>query len=413
MKLTEKQLEQIRAQIKRVKEFGNPFYTKRFANVNPEDIKTQEDFENLVPFVTKQELRDAYPLGLATVPEEEIVRIHSSSGTTGAPVVIPYTKKDVEDWAIMFARCYELAGITNKDRIQITPGYGLWTAGIGFQAGCERLGAMAVPMGPGNTEKQLQMMQDLKSTVICATSSYALLLAEQVEARGLKDKIHLKKGVIGSERWGEKMRNRIQSILGIELYDIYGLTECYGPGIGINAVGDDAISIFDDYVYIEILDPQTGKPVPEGQIGEITLTTLVKEGAPLFRFRTHDLAAFVTTPNPTGLKYPRITQILGRSDDMVKVKGNIIFPSTIEDVIKGVSGTSSEYRALIEHVDGKDKMTLSVEVEGGTDRTEVALAIAYNFKQKYNMTPEVKVVGIGELPRSEKKTKRIEDKRFD
>ena len=413
MKLTETQLEQIRAQIKRVKDFGNPFYTKRFANVNPEDIKTQEDFENLVPFVTKQELRDAYPLGLATVPEEEIVRIHSSSGTTGAPVVIPYTKKDVEDWAIMFARCYELAGITNKDRIQITPGYGLWTAGIGFQAGCERLGAMAVPMGPGNTEKQLQMMQDLKSTVICATSSYALLLAEQVEARGLKDKICLKKGVIGSERWGEKMHNRIQGILGIELYDIYGLTECYGPGIGINAVGENAISIFDDYVYIEILDPQTGKPVPEGEIGEITLTTLVKEGAPLFRFRTHDLAAFVKEPSPSGLKYPRITQILGRSDDMVKVKGNIIFPSTIEDVIKTVPGTSSEYRAVIEHVEGKDKMTVFVEVEGGTDRTEVALAIAYNFKQKYNMTPEVKVVGIGELPRSEKKTKRIEDKRFD
>ena len=239
MKLTETQLEQIRAQIKRVKEFGNPFYTKRFANVNPEDIKTQEDFENLVPFCSKQDLRDAYPLGLASVPEEEIVRIHSSSGTTGSPVIIPYTKKDVEDWAIMFARCYEMAGITNKDRIQITPGYGLWTAGIGFQAGCERLGAMAIPMGPGNTEKQLQMMQDLKSTVICATSSYALLLAEQVEARGLKDKIHLKKGVIGSERWGEKMRNRIKDILGIELFDIYGLTECYGPGIGINCPGEE------------------------------------------------------------------------------------------------------------------------------------------------------------------------------
>ncbi|MCR4578799.1 MAG: phenylacetate--CoA ligase [Treponema sp.] len=413
MKMTEKQLEQIRAQIKRVKEFGNPFYTERFKNVNPDDIKTQEDFENLVPFVTKQELRDAYPLGLATVPEEEIVRIHSSSGTTGAPVVIPYTKKDVEDWAIMFARCYELAGITNKDRLQITPGYGLWTAGIGFQAGCERLGAMAVPMGPGNTEKQLQMMQDLKSTVICATSSYALLLAEEVEKRGLKDKICLKKGIIGSERWGEKMRNRIKDILGIELYDIYGLTECYGPGIGINVPGDDAINIFDDYVYIEILDPLTGKPVKEGEIGEITLTTLVKEGAPLFRFRTHDLAAFVTTENKTGYNYPRITQILGRSDDMVKVKGNIIFPSTIEDVIKTVPGTSSEYRAVIEHVDGKDKMTLFVEVEGGTDRTEVALAIAYNFKQKYNMTPEVKVVGEGELPRSEKKTKRIDDRRFE
>ena len=412
MKLTEKQLEQIRAQIKRVKEFGNPFYTERFKNVNPEDIKTQEDFENLVPFVSKQDLRDAYPLGLATVPEEEIVRIHSSSGTTGAPVVIPYTKKDVDDWATMFARCYEIAGITNKDRMQITPGYGLWTAGIGFQAGCEKLGAMAVPMGPGNTEKQLQMMQDLKSTVICATSSYALLLAEQVESRGLKDKICLKKGIIGSERWGEKMRNRIQSILGIELFDIYGLTECYGPGIGINESGDDSIYIFDDYVYVEILDPLTGKPVPEGEIGEITLTTLVKEGAPLFRFRTHDLAAFVPGKGKN-YPYPRITQILGRSDDMVKVKGNIIFPSTIEDVIKTVPGTSSEYRAVIEHADGKDKMTLFVEVEGGTDRTEVALSIAYNFKQKYNMTPEVKVVGIGELPRSEKKTKRIEDKRFD
>ena len=412
MKLTDKQLEQIRSQIKRVKDFGNPFYTERFKNVKPEDIKTQEDFENLVPFVSKQDLRDAYPLGLATVPEEEIVRIHSSSGTTGAPVVIPYTKKDVDDWATMFARCYEIAGITKKDRIQITPGYGLWTAGIGFQAGCEKLGAMAVPMGPGNTEKQLQMMQDLKSTVICATSSYALLLAEQVEGRGLKDKICLKKGIIGSERWGEKMRNRIQSILGIELFDIYGLTECYGPGIGINEAGDDSIYIFDDYVYVEILDPITGKPVPEGEIGEITLTTLVKEGAPLFRFRTHDLAAFVPGKGKN-YPYPRITQILGRSDDMVKVKGNIIFPSTIEDVIKNIPGTSSEYRAVIEHADGKDKMTLFVEVEGGTDRTEVALSIAYNFKQKYNMTPEVKVVGIGELPRSEKKTKRIEDKRFD
>ena len=412
MKLTEKQLSQIRTQIKRVKDFGNPFYADRFKNVNPEDIKTQQDFENLVPFVTKQELRNAYPLGLATVPEEDIVRIHSSSGTTGAPVVIPYTQKDVDDWTTMFARCYELAGITKKDRIQITPGYGLWTAGIGFQAGCEKLGAMAVPMGPGNTEKQLQMMQDLKATVICATSSYALLLAEEIEKRGLKEKICLKKGIIGSERWGEKMRNRIRDILGIELFDIYGLTECYGPGIGINCSGEDCINIFDDFVYIEILDPATGKPVPEGEIGEITLTTLVKEGAPLFRFRTHDLAAFVPGTSK-GLNYPRITQILGRSDDMVKVKGNIIFPSTIEDVIKAVPGTSSEYRAVIEHADGKDKMTLFVEVEGGTDRTEAALAVAYTFKQKYNMTPEVKIVGEGELPRSEKKTKRIEDRRFE
>ena len=413
MKMNETQLKQICAQIKRVKEFGNPFYTERFKNVNPDDIKTQEDFERLVPFCDKQDLRNAYSLGLATVPEEDIIRIHSSSGTTGAPVIIPYTQKDVDDWATMFARCYELAGISKKDRIQITPGYGLWTAGIGFQAGCEKLGAMAVPMGPGNTEKQLQMMQDLGSTVICATSSYALLLAEQVKARDIGKNIKLKKGVIGSERWGDKMRDRIKSILGIELYDIYGLTECYGPGIGINCDKSDAgMHIFDDYIYIEILDPQTGKPVPEGEIGEITLTTLVKEGAPLFRFRTHDLAAFVTEKCPCGRTYPRITQILGRSDDMVKVKGNIIFPSTIEDVIKTVPGTSSEYRAKIEHVDGKDQMTIYVEVEGGTDRTEVSLGIQYVFKNKYNMTPKVEVVGIGELPRSEKKTKRIDDLRF-
>lgn len=411
MQITEKQLEQVKEQIRRVKACGNPFYVNKFKNIEPEDIKTQKDFEK-IPFSSKQELRDAYPLGLASVPEEDIVRIHSSSGTTGTPVIIPYTQKDVDDWSTMFARCYEMAGITKKDRIQITPGYGLWTAGIGFQLGCEKLGAMAIPLGPGNTEKQLQMMQDMKSTVLCATSSYALLLAEQIENRKIKDNINLKKGVIGSERWGEKMRNRIKDILGIELYDIYGLTECYGPGIGINCSGEEGIHIFDDYVYMEILDPQTGLPVKDGEIGEITLTTLVKEGAPLFRFRTHDLAAFIPGKCKCGSSFPRITPILGRSDDMVKVKGNIIFPSTIEDVIKSVPGTSSEYRAVIEHIDGKDEMTLSVEVEGGTDRTEVALTLALNFKSKYNMTPKVHVVGEGELPRSEKKTKRIEDKRF-
>lgn len=412
MQISEIQLEQVRNQIRRVKNCGNPYYEKKFSGINPEDIVDQQSFQKL-PFSTKQELRDAYPLGLAAVPEEQIVRIHSSSGTTGTPVIIPYTQKDVDDWSLMFARCYEMAGITKRDRIQITPGYGLWTAGIGFQLGCERLGAMAVPLGPGNTEKQLQMMRDLKSTVLCATSSYALLLAEQIENRGLKKSINLKKGVIGSERWGDKMRARIRDILGIELYDIYGLTECYGPGIGISCSEDNGIHYFDDYVYMEILDPQTGLPVKDGEVGEITLTTLVKEGAPLFRFRTHDLAAFIPGKCKCGSSFPRITPILGRSDDMVKVKGNIIFPSTIEDVIKSVPGTSSEYRAVIEHVDGKDELELSVEVEGGTDRTEAALTLALNFKSKYNMTPKVRIVGEGELPRSEKKTRRIEDRRFE
>ena len=261
MEMTKEQLELIANQLATIKE-RSPFYAKKFEGIDVTDVRTQADFEKL-PFSEKDDLRAVYPLGLQAVPDEEVVRIHSSSGTTGTPVIIPYTQQDVIDWAMQFARCYEMAGITPLDRIQITPGYGLWTAGIGFQLGAERLGAMAIPMGPGNTEKQLKMMQDLKSTVICATSSYALLLAEEITKRNLRDKIHLKKGVIGSERWGEKMRNRIQDELGIEIYDIYGLTEVYGPGIGISCDAHDGMHIWDDFVYIEIVDPETGEVLPD------------------------------------------------------------------------------------------------------------------------------------------------------
>ena len=218
MQINDTQLAMVNDQIKRLIQSDN-FYGKKLEEAGITEVKTVEDFLRL-PFSQKQDLRDAYPLGLMAVPESEIVRIHSSSGTTGTPVIIPYTAKDVDDWGEMFKRCYEMAGVTNTDRVQITPGYGLWTAGIGFQNGVEKLGAMAVPMGPGNTKKQLQFMQDMKTTVLCATSSYALLLAEEIEKQGLSDNIYLKKGVIGSERWGEKMRNRIKGELGIEIYDI-------------------------------------------------------------------------------------------------------------------------------------------------------------------------------------------------
>jgi len=410
-KMNDYQFNLIKQQLDRLMKVSGGFYAKKFAGIDVNAIKSQEDFEKL-PFTWKGDLREAYPLGLAAVPEEQIVRIHSSSGTTGTPVIIPYTRKDIDDWATMFARCYETAGITDKDRIQITPGYGLWTAGIGFQAGCEKLGAMAVPMGPGNTDKQLKMMVDLKSTVICATSSYALLLAEEIAKRGIKDQICLKKGVIGSERWGEKMRKRIATELGIELYDIYGLTEVYGPGIGISCGRGEGIHIWDDYLYIEILDPVTGAKVKEGEIGEIVLTTLKKEGAPLIRFRTHDLSRWIPGDCPCGLKYPRIAPILGRTDDMVKVKGCNIFPSTIEDLLKNIDGASSEYQVLIDHNEGKDELTLSVEAQNGVDREKLAGQIAYMFKEKIGMTPIVKCVGLQELPRSEKKTARIIDKRF-
>lgn len=367
----------------------------------------------MILFSEKNDLREAYPLGLMTAPEEEIVRIHSSSGTTGLPVIIPYTAKDVEDWAVMFKRCYEMAGITNLDRIQITPGYGLWTAGIGFQNGAEKLGAMVIPMGPGNTDKQLQMMLDMKSTVLCSTSSYALLLAEEIKKRGIQDQIHLKKGVIGSERWGEKMRKRISEELGIELYDIYGLTEIYGPGIGISCKEDNGMHYWGDYIYIEIIDPVTLEPLPDGELGEVVITTLVKEGAPLIRYRTHDLSRILPGECACGSKYPRLDVIMGRTDDMMKIKGVNVFPSQIEEILKDFPEVSSEYQIRISHLDGKDTMRIYVETNGSVDFLDLAKRIAVTVKSRIGFTPLVKVVELGLLPRSEKKSKRVIDERYE
>ena len=412
MKISEHQLELVNKQIRALEEAGS-FYGKKLQEAGITGVSSAEEFEAL-PFSEKADLRDAYPLGLMTAPEEDIVRIHSSSGTTGLPVIIPYTAKDVDDWATMFARCYEMAGITKEDRIHITPGYGLWTAGIGFQAGAEKLGAMSIPLGPGNTEKQLQMMVDMKSTVLCATSSYALLLAEEIEKRGLKDKICLKKGVIGSERWGEAMRKRIRDELGIELYDIYGLTEIYGPGIGVNCKYDIGMHYWDDYLYIEIIDPVTLKPVPDGEPGEIVITTLVKEGAPLIRYRTHDLSRIIPGECPCGSRFPRLDVIQGRTDDMMKIKGVNVFPSQIEEVIADCEGASSEYQIRISHLDGRDTMRIYVEATSGmVDFEALGKELTQKVKAKIGFTPIVKVVELGMLPRSEKKSKRVIDERYD
>ena len=411
MHISPLQLEQTDRQIKRLLKADN-FYGRKMKEAGIEGIKTEEDFLKL-PFSHKEDLRDAYPLGLMAVPEEEIVRIHSSSGTTGKPVIIPYTAKDVDDWGEMFKRCYEFAGLTKKDRIQITPGYGLWTAGIGFQNGAEKLGAMVVPMGPGNTPKQLQFMVDMKTTVLAATSSYALLLAEEIAKQGIGDKICLKKGIIGSERWGEKMRKRISDELGIELYDIYGLTEIYGPGIGINCKYDQGMHIWDDYLYLEIIDPITGENVPDGEFGEIVITTLVKEGAPLIRYRTHDISRIIPGECPCGSRFPRIDVIQGRSDDMVKFKGVNFFPKQIEEILAQFPDLSSEYQIRISHLDGRDTLRLYVETNGHVRFLEMADRVAEAVKSRIGFTPLVKVVEIGVLPRSEKKTKRVIDERYE
>ena len=410
MQMQPAQFEAIAKQLATLKD-RSPFYGKKFDGIDLTDVKTQADFEKL-PFTDKADLREAYPLGLAAVPQEEVVRIHSSSGTTGTPVIIPYTKKDVDDWAIQFARCYEYAGVTPADRVQITPGYGLWTAGIGFQAGCELLGAMAVPMGPGNTEKQLQFMVDMESTVLTATASYALLLAEEIERRGIQDKIKLRKLITGSERAGEKIRKRITDALGVEYYDIYGLTEVYGPGIGINCQHTHAMHVWSDFVYLEIIDPQTGEVLPDGEWGEIVLTTLQKEGAPLIRFRTHDLSRIVPGECACGHnEHPRLDTLTGRSDDMMKIHGVNVFPAHVEEILQEFPELSSEYQIRISHLDGRDTMRIYIEAPGTLDWAKTATAVAARMKSKIGFTPLVKIVETGFLPRSEKKTKRVYDER--
>jgi phenylacetate-CoA ligase len=389
------------------------FYSQYFKGIGAGDIKSREDFERL-PFTGKDDLRSAYPLGLLAVDDERVVRIHSSSGTTGTPVIIPYTRRDVEDWALMFKRCYETAGVTARDRVHITPGYGLWTAGIGFQLGAELLGAMTIPMGPGNTDKQIKMMEDLKSTVLCATSSYALLLAEEIERRGIRDKICLKKSLIGSERWGEKMRKRIALELGVELYDIYGLTEIYGPGIGISCPYACGMHMWTDYLYYEIVDPRTGQAVSPGEIGELVITTLRKEGAPLIRYRTHDLTREIPGDCPCGSPYPRIDTLIGRSDDMVKVRGVMIYPGKIDEFLALVPDVSSEYQIQIDHLNGRDILNLLFETSlaGAEERKNLEKIVEEEFKLTIGISPKAKAVGMGELPRSEKKSTRIFDNRY-
>ena len=411
MQISPKQLELVNEQVGRLVASGN-YFGRRLSEAGVTEVRTAADFLAL-PFSEKQDLRDCYPLGLSAVPESEVVRIHSSSGTTGTPVIIPYTARDVEDWAEQFRRCYEMAGVTAEDRVQITPGYGLWTAGIGFQAGAERLGAMCIPMGPGNTEKQLQFMVDMRSTVLGATSSYALLLAEEIERRGIRDQICLRKGIIGSERWGRRMRERIKGELGIQIYDIYGLTEVYGPGIGISCDAEDGMHYWDDFIYIEIVDPVTGAPVPDGTFGEIVITTLVKEGAPLVRFRTHDISRIIPGACPCGSPFPRLDSIQGRSDDMMKIKGVNVFPRQIEEVLQEFPQLSSEYQIRISHLGGRDTMRIYVETDGTQDFLDLADAVSDEVKRRIGFTPLVKVVELGVLPRSEKKTRRVFDERYE
>jgi len=390
------------------------FYRAKFKDMglHPNDIKGVEDL-NKLPFTEKEDLRKNYPLGIQIPPEEDIVRVHSSSGTTGQPVLIPYTQKDVDNWTEMMTRCMKMVGVTRKDRVQITPGYGLWTAGIGFQAGTERVGAMSIPTGPGNTERQLQFMIDLKTTVLIGTSSYGLLLAEEAERKGLLNKINLRIGIFGSERWGEKMRGRIENLFGIDSFDIYGLTEIYGPGIAIDCPHHTGLHYWNDHFIFEIIDPITGEQLKPGNKGELVITTLTKEGMPLLRFRTRDITRIIPARCSCGSPYPMIDRIVGRTDDMIKIKGVQVYPTDIEQTLKSIPEVSSEYQVVIERIGGKDKAVLWVEKSENSKATKEAIEskCKQELKNKIGLNIEVKVSNYNSLPRSEKKTKRIIDKR--
>jgi phenylacetate-CoA ligase len=391
---------------------NSPFYKQKLddAGVDPEGVKSLDDLGRL-PFTTKEELRTGYPLGLMAVPEERVVRIHSSSGTTGKPVIVPYTAQDVSTWAEMMARCMAMTGVTSGDRIQVTPGYGLWTAGIGFQAGAERLGAMAIPTGPGNTRKQIEMMIDLQTTVLTATSSYALLLAEEISRQGLRDQIKLRLGIFGSERWGEKMRARIEELLGIQTFDIYGLTEIYGPGISIDCPQHCGLHFWHDHLLFEVVDPFSGRQLPPGEEGELVVTTLTKEGMPLLRYRTRDITRIITGQCRCGSPHPRHERVLGRTDDMIKIKGVNIYPGQVDHVLQITRGAGSEYQIIVTRDQGKDNILVKVEAAKDQQMEDVANRLRKNIKTRIGILVDVEAVPNGSLPRSEKKSKRVFDYR--
>jgi len=396
---------------------NSDFYRKHFDEhgVAPGDIQSLEDITKL-PFTVTDDLRAGYPFPLRSVPFEDVVRIHASSGTTGKRKVLSYSAKDIDDWANMFARCFEIAGLTKEDRVQIAVGYGLWTAGAGFQAGVERFGAMAVPVGPGNIDIHCQMLVDLQTTVLCCTASMALLLAEEVEKRGLQDKIALKNIIFGAERSSDAMRKRIKDMLNLEhTFDIPGLTELYGPGTGLDCEKHEGIHYWADYYILEIIDPETLQPVPAGETGEMVVTTLKKEAAPLVRYRTRDLTRLIPEACSCGNIFPMHDRIQGRSDDMFIFRAVNIYPGQIDHILSNTDGVGSEYQVILDRLDdGKDYMTVKVErAPERDDSGDGALekTIKERIKKGILVSAKVTIVDYGALPRTERKSKRVFDNR--
>ena len=387
------------------------------AGIAPGDIRTLDDLKKL-PCTTTQDLAEGYPLPLLSVPEKDVVRIHASSGTTGKRKILAYTAKDVETFHTQMARCFELAGVDAADRVQIAVGYGLWTAGVGFQGGIEKLGAMAVPVGAGNLEAHLQMLVDLGSTCLGSTASMALLMGEEVQRHDLADRVKLKRVIFGAEGHNRKMRATFEAHLGLThgSYDIAGMTEMYGPGSGIECPEHTGIHYWADIFIVEILNPETLEPVEPGEVGELVVTSLCKEASPLVRYRTRDLTRLVPGTCPCGCTMPRHDHILGRSDDMIVFRGVNVYPGQIADVLQEFSELGSEYHMELSRNCGRDEMMLMVERKADAGAgVDAALAkrVAESLHARVLVSANVRIAEPGALPRSFGKSRRVTDKRFE
>ncbi len=397
-----------------------PFYRQRFdeAGLKPGDITSVDDLDK-IPFTTKDDFRNQYPFGLFAVSRRDVVRIHCSSGTTGKPTVVGYTKKDLETWANLVARFLTAASVTADDTVQIAFGYGLFTGGFGLHYGVEKIGATIVPASSGFTERQLNLMADFGVTVLVCTPSYALYLGETAVALGLSDRLKLRVGCFGAEPWTDQMRDSIEERLGIRATDNYGLSEIIGPGVAGECLERNGHHIFEDHFIPEIVDPETGESLPEGELGELVITTLTKEALPVLRYRTRDLTALHTGKCPCGRTQARIERLHGRSDDMLIIRGVNVFPSQIEAALLEVEGTQPHYRIIVDRERGQDTLTVEVEVGTGIFRDEMKAMVALEntLKKKLTntlgLTPRLRLVEPKSIERSTGKAVRVIDNRKD
>ena len=416
--LEQLQLERLQSTLNRVSTHV-PFYRKKFKEleIDPENISCLDDLRKL-PFTTKQDLRDSYPYGLFAVPLREVVRIHSSSGTTGQATVVGYTENDIKNWSKLVARLLTGAGVTKDDVVQIAFGYGMFTGGFGLHYGAERIGASVIPISSGNTKRQLQIMEDFRTTALVCTPSYALLLADVIEEKGINlASMSLKYGLFGGEPWSEPMRNEIQNKLNIIATDNYGLSEVMGPGVAGECQERNGLHINEDHFLVEVINPDTLEPVAAGEVGELVITTLTKEAFPVIRYRTRDLTRLISEPCPCGRTLTRMQRVMGRTDDMLIIKGVNVYPSQIEEILFEVEGTKPHYQIVVEREGRLDKATVLVEVvesiffDQMTKQRELIELIKKRLHTELGIGVDIKLVEEKSLERSEGKAKRVIDKR--